>query len=54
MLFTILLILVGVILLLVWSTGGRKNSLLRNTGLIITGMGVLLSVIGLILYFTTA
>ncbi len=54
MLFALLLILVGVILLLVWSTGGRKNSMLRNTGLIATGIGVLLSVIGLLLYFTTA
>jgi hypothetical protein len=53
MLFAVLLILTGVILLLVWLTGGRKNSMLRNTGLVVAGFGTLLSLIGLLLYFTT-
>ena len=53
MLFAGLLVLVGIILLLVWLVGGRKNIMLRNTGLVTAGIGILLAVIGLILYFTT-
>jgi hypothetical protein len=53
MLFAGLLILIGVILLLVWLVGGRKNIMLRNSGLVAAGLGILLSAIGLILYFTT-
>ena len=54
MLFAGLLILIGVILLLVWLMGGRRNIMLRNTGLVTSGIGFLLVVIGLVLYFTTA
>jgi hypothetical protein len=54
MLFAGLLVLIGVILLLVWLTGGRKNSMLRNTGLVTAGTGILLAAIGLVLYFTTS
>ncbi len=53
MLFADLLILIGVILLLVWLMGGRKNIMLRNTGLVTAGISILLALIGLILYFTT-
>lgn len=53
MLFAGLLILIGVILLLVWLVGARKNIMLRNTGLMTTAIGILLAVVGLILYFTT-
>ncbi len=51
--FAGLLILIGVILLLVWRMGKRENLMLRNTGLMTAGIGILLAVIGLVLYFTT-
>jgi hypothetical protein len=53
MLFAGFLVLVGSLILVGWLMGGRKNVMLRNLGLVTLGIGFLLSIIGLILYFTT-
>lgn len=53
MLLTGFLILAGIVLLVGWQMGGRINTLWRNLGVIIGGSGLLLFVLGLILYFTT-
>ncbi len=52
MLFAGLLSLIGVILLRVWLMRGLKNIMLRNTGLVTGAIGLLLAIIGLVLYFT--
>jgi hypothetical protein len=49
----ILLTLLGLFLLLGWFIGGRKKNLWRNLGLITGGIGMLIVVIGLVLYFAT-
>lgn len=48
-----ILILIGLLLLLGWLMGGRKNSMWRNLGLITGGIGLLIVGIGLLLYFAT-
>ncbi|HEX2992671.1 MAG TPA: hypothetical protein VHO49_18440 [Anaerolineales bacterium] len=53
MLLSGFLILAGIVLLVGWQMGGRINTLWRNLGVIIGGSGLLLFVLGLILYFTT-
>jgi len=54
MLLAGLLLLMGLLLLLALSIGGRRNVMLPNLGWIIAGLELLLSVTGLILYFTTS
>ena len=49
----ILLIFAGLLLLLSWHTDGRKKIILRNLGLITGAIGILIIVIGLLLYFGT-
>lgn len=53
MLLSGFLILAGIVLLVAWQMSGRKNILWRNLGMVTAGSGLLLFVIGLLLYFTT-
>lgn len=47
------LIIIGLPLLFVYFIGGKKNITWRNLGLVPIALGLIIIVVGLLLYFTT-